>query len=320
MQEDHYYPFGMNISALSSTAPLSKPNQFKYNGKEFDSDLDLDWMDYGARRYDAQIGRWAGVDALADKYNSISPYTYVANNPIIFIDPNGKEIILGANTSRDLTNLAQIAATSGGRLVLDRLISSRNVYRTKHIFLTKDAVYDGSGLIGKPRTIYYPRSVWIGASRLNGGYMSSMIVMGHEIQHAYDHERQGLSSTYTSSVREHDAAFFGNYLRSVYGKEDLRTVVGTTKLFDNEFVYNPNNEKVTNFQQEDKESSGKTSIMGFSYDINVKGEEPTKSYILSIVVDGEYSYRTFTDKDEYDAAVKRYSDAQGSKGNGGNNE
>jgi hypothetical protein len=48
LQEDHYYPFGLNISALSSTAPLSKPNQFKYNGNEEQTEFDLNLYDFNA--------------------------------------------------------------------------------------------------------------------------------------------------------------------------------------------------------------------------------------------------------------------------------
>ena len=90
LQEDHYYPFGMNISALSSTAPLSKPNNFKYNGKEFDTDLDLGWYHYGARMYDPQISRFTTIDPLADNYTPQSPYTYAANNPTNLVDFNGE--------------------------------------------------------------------------------------------------------------------------------------------------------------------------------------------------------------------------------------
>ena len=90
IQEDHYYPFGLNISALSSTAPLSKPNQFKYNGKELDDDFELGWYHYGARMYDPQIGRFPTIDPLADKYNFQTPYAYAANNPIRWIDVNGE--------------------------------------------------------------------------------------------------------------------------------------------------------------------------------------------------------------------------------------
>jgi RHS repeat-associated protein len=88
-QEDHYYPFGLNISALSSTAPLSKPNNFKYSGKEEQTEFDLNWYDYGARNYDAQIGRFIQVDPLADNRDWLTPYQYGQNNPITRIDPNG---------------------------------------------------------------------------------------------------------------------------------------------------------------------------------------------------------------------------------------
>ncbi len=89
-----YYPFGMLMTKKLSGGVN---NKYKYNGKELQDDkinnIELDWYDYGARFYDASLGRWHVNDPLSEKYESFSPYTYVLNNPINAIDPDGKLVV-----------------------------------------------------------------------------------------------------------------------------------------------------------------------------------------------------------------------------------
>jgi RHS repeat-associated protein len=91
MQESHYYPFGMQMEGMSYSGLLSgvEANKYLYNGKELQDDLGLDWYDYGARFYDAVLGRWHSVDSKAEEAYGWTPYRYALNNPLKFIDPNG---------------------------------------------------------------------------------------------------------------------------------------------------------------------------------------------------------------------------------------
>jgi RHS repeat-associated protein len=88
---DSYYPFGANISALSSSAPLSKPNRYKLSGNEEQTEFDFNVYDFNARTYDPILGRFMQVDPMADKRTWVNPYNYVQNNPMIRLDPEGTE-------------------------------------------------------------------------------------------------------------------------------------------------------------------------------------------------------------------------------------
>lgn len=112
LQENHYYPFGMKhktyadltnkIEAVNNeTNKAINPDNpvlfnifsnydYKYNGKELQDELGLNLYDYGARNYDPTIGRWFNIDPLAEKNNRYSPYNYVLNNPIYYVDPDGR--------------------------------------------------------------------------------------------------------------------------------------------------------------------------------------------------------------------------------------
>ena len=88
-QVTNYYPFGAPYADASATLNTSL-QAYKYNGKEFDNMHGLNTYDYGARQYNPVTARWDRIDPLCEKYYSTSPYAYCVNNPVRFIDPDGR--------------------------------------------------------------------------------------------------------------------------------------------------------------------------------------------------------------------------------------
>ncbi|MHC5355041.1 RHS repeat domain-containing protein [Myroides sp. LJL115] len=174
IEQINYYPFGLAHKGYNEkNDPLMKDFKYQYNGKENQEELGLNVYDYGARNYDAAIGRWMNVDPLAEKYYNINPYVYVANNPINAIDPDGRDIIFVINKTRykfDGTNLANakgqtmgtknLAGTHAGKVLnayievgkldnrfqkqIQTLVKSKN----EHIIDTDSYSYSGGAVKG----------------------------------------------------------------------------------------------------------------------------------------------------------------------------
>lgn len=111
LEENHYYPFGLKHEKYNSDKyeyveiskeeggyiigiePLGpqqrKSYQYKYNGKEFQSEMGMNVYDYENRTYDPANGRWWQMDPMAEQGRRWSPYAYAMDNPIYFIDPDG---------------------------------------------------------------------------------------------------------------------------------------------------------------------------------------------------------------------------------------
>ena len=84
-QYDAYLPYGeLLVDEHSSSENLP----YKFNGKQFDEETGLYY--YGARYMNPIASIWYGVDPLAEKYPNESVYAYTHNNPVKFVDPNGK--------------------------------------------------------------------------------------------------------------------------------------------------------------------------------------------------------------------------------------
>ena len=95
-QENHYYPFGMNLSGVAvNTRPAEMMSKRLYNGgSELEDELlGAEGGNYSTfyRRYDATLGRFLGVDPLAGKYANLSPYQFSFNDPVNYQDPSGAD-------------------------------------------------------------------------------------------------------------------------------------------------------------------------------------------------------------------------------------
>jgi RHS repeat-associated protein len=92
LQRHYYYPFGMQMEGLwnGQTAPGMR---YLYNGKELEEDLGLNWYAYGFRYYDAAIGRFTGVDPIADQFPWVTTFNYAENDPVSGIDLWGLQYV-----------------------------------------------------------------------------------------------------------------------------------------------------------------------------------------------------------------------------------
>jgi RHS repeat-associated protein len=106
--------FGGNVWMNDAT---DIDHRYQYNSKELNNDHGLGWYNYGARFYDAVLGRFTTIDRFAEKYSSMSPFGYAANNPIKFIDVNGDSIDL---------SLALTIDKNLGTNTISKLISQLN--------------------------------------------------------------------------------------------------------------------------------------------------------------------------------------------------
>jgi RHS repeat-associated protein len=256
---DDYDPWGYPLALRTKAIPnayLQGASKNKFTGKERDEEFGLNLDYFGARYYDGQIGRWFVRDPLAEKYPFLSPYVYVADNPIKFFDPDGKKIVIaGAPQFRQtvLANLQRltndkVSIRNDGTVVINKLNSEKlgkaltrgtNLVRTlnqkdpgaKTITIVETKVDNTTKPLGKEGLMvggkkgagadsevqFNPNETKGGVDITGSTNRPTEIGLGHELLHA-EHIAAGEADNSTANVTDPDSG-----LKGVLPNEEVRT-------------------------------------------------------------------------------------------------
>jgi RHS repeat-associated protein len=214
---NNYYAFGMNhIGGMKSM--LGAYQNYKYNGKEIQ---ESGMYDYGARLYMPDIGRWGVVDPLAEKMRRHSTYNYAYNNPIRFIDPDGRQgkdiIILTANGSFKASK-ELMYKTAEGKRIWDKYGNSKT-----------DDIYINSSVFPKnDRTMAETYTLTRNESFLNNDKISSIgkVYPSLESFEGLDISKSGSKNVHLMAFNE---SFFTNETPEKYTKITNSPTLGEVK-------------------------------------------------------------------------------------------
>ncbi len=127
VQEVHYDPWGLELAGIGYNAGGNPEHDFKFQGKELVGDFGLGWYDFQWRQYDPVLGRANAVDPHAENYHPMSPYSFLGNNPMMMVDPDGRDWVIAQENRKDgsthytLTFRARLVNESGTQYTQDQL-------------------------------------------------------------------------------------------------------------------------------------------------------------------------------------------------------
>ena len=184
VERNDYYPYGGLINASDTQL-----QPYKYSSKELDRENGLDLYDFSARMYDPMLPQTTSQDPLAEKYYSISPYTWCAGNPVRFVDITGSKIEFLENATSAYKNNYDIAykylKEHNASYILDELESRETVYYLSDC-------NDKPEFDSKNKVIYW--NPYIALTTSNGYILTPAELLSHEFDHVLGYDDNPIES------------------------------------------------------------------------------------------------------------------------------
>ena len=119
---EEYHPFGTSSYRLGTNEAEVQLKRYRYVGKERDEETGLYY--YGARYYAGWLGRFISTEPLKEKYPNLSTYCYCANNPVKYVDLDGREIVIAHLSEKQQEQyIAQISRLKSENVYFEVLYS-----------------------------------------------------------------------------------------------------------------------------------------------------------------------------------------------------
>ena len=219
-ERNDYHPFGAVWQ--DAQKPVS-PNRYKFSGKEIQPNDRSPYLDFGARFYDPVSVIWTGQDQLAEKYPGISPYAYCGNNPVKFVDPDGRKVYFAQGVAQDFKD--KFAATvkymnekgtAGG---IANLQASDNSY-----YIKEAGSISGTNFNPATNTISWDPNHLLQTD--DEILVSPATVLAHEVDHAQKYD-EVVNSGDNAVIQEYNNSVTKGSDDQYEKKEERRVIMGT---------------------------------------------------------------------------------------------
>ena len=207
-QHIEYVPFGeVFIEERNNT--WNTP--YLFNAKEFDEETGMYY--YGARYYEPRLSLWMSVDPLQEKYPNISTYCYAANNPIKFIDSDGRKLLFASGTTEAFKQKFRAAIMYLHEHNADGIIAQ--IDKSSTIIYITERVGEASAFSKTKKTIYCDPNMGVLTS--SDKKMSPAAVLNHEADHTLQYLKNPDKFAQDSKTLDPD----------YNDKEEMRVITGS---------------------------------------------------------------------------------------------